>query len=190
MKHRCHLPALLAALLVLTPRGAWADPPEAPRTPFDYRSGAHLGVGIGPTTIWIPDRSRVDWGMMMRLVVNVGIAPALDFRTGLYADGSGSGTSCLSMGVPMGFRVNLGSVYSMAFGASAGLVTDTAIMGLSLGPEWTLLGLRIGRRREFELEVSQAVHIHVGDTRGALDLTHLQTSLMLTYLSLGPIDAR
>lgn len=183
--------ALVAALILSNPASLSAQPHDPPQTPAEYRAGAHVGVGIGPTTSWLPARELVTYGVMTRLLVNIGLAPALDFRTGLFADGSGSATSYLSLGVPVSLRLNLGSVYSIALGFSAGLVSDTTELGLSLGPEWSLLSLRLGARRDFEIELAQAVHVHLGSSGSAApSMTHLQTSLIISYLSLDPPAAR
>jgi len=98
------------------------------------------------------------------LVVNIGLAPLFDLRTGLRVSPGGfpSQEAIMSYaGVPLQARFNLGSVYSIMVGASAGLALSDQYGRTSLGgyagPEISVLSFRFGAHRQFELSLDQRV---------------------------------
>jgi hypothetical protein len=176
------------------------------RPPLDiwsaYRRGLHFGFGSGPAfSLFLEERTPFGAGHTAELVMNVGIAPAVDFRTGLSAsmfyhyhydytesysaDGyyngawSGSVRFPLMITLPFRLRFNLGSRYAFMLGASVGFSIGDAA-SFTGGPEWSFLSLRFGDRREFEVELTQGVHLAHPDEQ----LTNWRHSLMFTYLFL------
>jgi len=131
------------------------------------RQGAHLaleaGVGllVGKKGSWTGAHGSIGGHL------NVGIAPVVDFRAGLRVRyGSlGALNSLALVEIPVSFRFNLGSTYSIALGTTVGrrwtngnsepvLYSES---GFYFGPEVSLLTLRFGKKREFEVAAVQGM---------------------------------
>jgi hypothetical protein len=155
---------------------------RAPSGAIASRLGPHVGVGVGPTMSYLIDSSTTIYGVATTAFLNIGLTPLIDLRAGIAADGAGSRVSHLSVGAPIAVRFNLGDVYSALIGGSVGLVTDTSRLGLSIGPEWSVLTYRFGALRQFELSLHQAIHFYVGEASAEPSLIHFQNAIVLSHI--------
>jgi hypothetical protein len=122
-----------------------------------YRDGPHVGLAGGPMML-LPLEGGVLFGGVAGLVLNVGVSPRIDLRTGAFAAMHGGGNyAFLHLGGPLSVRVNLTSRFAVAAGLAAGFGTtfSRGESGFVGGPEWSLLSLRLGEKREFELDFAQ-----------------------------------
>ncbi|UQA58949.1 PEGA domain-containing protein [Polyangium aurulentum] len=133
-----------------------------------HRKWVHVGVTAGPAMAVFLDGGALMFGGTGGFVLNVGITPTFDFRTGATAtvvhrfddDLEGQITQ-VSAVVPAMLRVNWSPWFSSAAGLSAGFVADLQLdgppYGASIGPEWTLLSMAAGDKRQYELAFSQGL---------------------------------
>lgn len=155
-----------------------------------FRKGLHFGASGGLWTDARLDGGSPRWGFTLGAVVNIGLTPSFDFRTGLSATGirrfdDEYATMQISAVVPAMLRIHWGPWFSSSVGLSAGVALDTqnapdgneTIFGFSIGPEWTVLTLCAGEKREFELSYAQGMRF--GDIR-----QEFHQSLVFTYLFL------
>ena len=149
-----------------------------------YREGFHIGVGAGPMML-LPFGvgGGVDFGGTAGMVLNVGISPRVDLRLGAFAAMHAGVYSYLHVGAPLTVRVNINSRFVMSAGLSAGFGNNISWnqSGFVGGPEWSLLGLRLGDRREIELDFVQGFRF------GEMP-TEYHNGFTLTYLFLDDDD--
>ena len=83
--------------------------------------------------------------------------------------------------VPAMLRVNWSPWFSSAAGASVGFIADLqqdpVLYGVSVGPEWSLLSMCAGDRRQYEISFSQGLRF--GHARN-----DFHQSVVFTYLLL------
>lgn len=155
-----------------------------------YRKGLHFGANGGLWTDARLEGGSPRWGFTAGAVMNIGITPSIDFRTGLSATGirrfdEEYATMQISAVVPAMLRLHWSPWFSSSVGLSAGVALDTqndpdgdtTAFGFSIGPEWTVLTLCAGEKREFELSYAQGLRF--GDIR-----QDFHQSLVFTYLFL------
>ena len=138
---------------------------------FQYRDGVRLGGSVGVGAFWFYPLGN------LRFVLNVGIVPAIDFRTGLDVSAGGwKENGMLFIGAPATFELNMGSIFSMMIGGELGFYAverpgdcyeegynsmpcpsyvDKGFWG---GPTASIAKFRFGDKRQFELgEISTGV---------------------------------
>jgi hypothetical protein len=144
-----------------------------------HRKGIHLGFAVSPSMAALLEGGPPIFGGGGSFVLNIGITPILEFRTGASAAFLFRTTevSQLSVVVPAMLRINYTPWFSVSAGLSAGFATtfDEDRTGLSIGPEWTLLSMSAGDKRQFELSVAQGLRF--GDTQ-----PEYHQSVVFTYL--------
>jgi hypothetical protein len=127
------------------------------------RRGLHLGFALGPATAAYLIGGAALYGGTAIFVLNVGITPRLDFRTGasatfLYRGNIGdmpTPPQHLAVAVPAMLKVNYTTWLSSAGGFAVGFATDFAQFGYGVGPEWSPLALSAGEKRQYELAFAQ-----------------------------------
>jgi hypothetical protein len=169
------LSAALAAPVAMAQEDA---PPEA----------VTLGVGVGPTAAWLTHSTKWIFGVTTAVGLSMGLGPVVDFRIGISGDAAGSRTSYMSVGCPVGVRLNLTRWYAVDIGASAGFLSDTGSIAFYAGPELSPATLRFGPERQFELELKQGFHFHAGRAMNQPDLGHIETTLVLAYVFPEPAE--
>lgn len=137
-----------------------------------YRKGVHIGFAGGPAmALILKDYGPVPiYGGTGSFVLNIGITPTFDFRTGatlgfLYRSvAADDHVPQLSVVVPAMLRINYTPWFSFSAGLSAGFATafNAGGTGLSIGPEWSVLSMSAGDKRQFELSFAQGLRF--GDT--------------------------
>lgn len=155
-----------------------------------HRKGLHFGISGGLWTDARLDGGSPRWGFTAGAVMNIGITPSIDFRTGIGATGvrrfdDEYASMLIAAVVPATLRIHWSPWFSSSLGLSAGVALDTqnspdgneSIFGFSIGPEWTVLTLCAGEKREFELSYAQGMRF--GDIR-----QEFHQSLVFTYLFL------
>ncbi len=155
------------------------------------RQGAHLafegGVGllVGKKGSWTGAQGGAG------VFLNLGIAPVVELRTGLrFQYGSlGALNSVTLLEIPVSFRINLGTMYTIALGTTVGkrwtngdrdpvLHSET---GLFFGPELSLLTFRFGKKREFEVAAVQGMIFPLTSSRGDYTLAWGSSALSIFY---------
>ena len=155
------------------------------------RQGAHLafegGVGllVGKKGSWTGAQGGAG------VFLNLGIAPVVELRTGLrFQYGSlGALNSVTLLEIPVSFRINLGTMYTIALGTTVGkrwtngdsepvLYSET---GLFFGPELSLLTFRFGKKREFEVAAVQGMIFPLTSSRGDYTLAWGSSALSIFY---------
>jgi hypothetical protein len=155
------------------------------------RQGAHLaleaGVGllVGKKGSWIGAQGNAG------AFLNVGIVPVVDFRAGFRVRyGSlGALNSVTLLDIPVSFRFNLGTTYTIALGTTVGkrwtngnsdpvLYPET---GFFFGPELSLLTLRFGKKREFEVAAVQGVAFPLTSSRSDYTVAWGSSALDIFY---------
>ncbi|MDC3955534.1 PEGA domain-containing protein [Polyangium jinanense] len=153
-----------------------------------YRKGLHFGGSFSPAMAVYTEGGAIMFGAAAGFVMNIGITPMFDFRTGgtltvvhRFNENPEYQATQVSVVVPAMLRVNWSPWFSSAAGLSAGFVadlqTDPVLYGASVGPEWSLLSMCAGDRRQYEISFSQGLRF--GQARR--DFHQLVT---FTYLSL------
>ena len=167
-------------LLRLTPGDSDDDLTVRPATPDPFaahRDGPRVGLAGGPMML-LPLDGGVLFGAVAGLVLNVGITPKIDLRTGALASFHGGEYAILHLGGPLAVRYNLTSRFAVSAGLVAGFATTfNRDSGFTGGPEWSLLSVRLGEKREYELDFSQGFRF--GDTP-----VEYHNGFVLTYLFL------
>ena len=168
-----------------------------------HKRGVRVGISLEPTFAFVFHQQLAYGGGRGTLYVNVGLAPAIDLRAGAFGtaeQGEFGGFSPVG-GVILA-RVNLGSFYTLSAGFQAGALIATELERVSygepssgevprfhddvlrpgafLGPRWSVLGLRLGSKKQLELDVYQSVAIHADDS----EMSWYENGLSLTYLFL------
>lgn len=142
-----------------------------------YREGPHAGLAGGPVMLF-PLRGGILFGPTAGLILNVGLTPKVDLRTGAFISFAAGEYAFLHLGGPLAVRVNLTSRFAVSAGLAAGYATTFGRdEGFSGGPEWSLLSLRLGDKREWELDFSQGFRF--GNTP-----VEYHNGFVLTYLFL------
>lgn len=153
-----------------------------------HRKWVHVGMVAGPSMAVFLDGGALMFGGTGGFVLNVGITPTFDFRTGATAtvvhrfddDLEGQITQ-VSAVVPAMLRVNWSPWFSSAAGLSAGFVVDLQLegppYGASIGPEWTVLSMAAGDKRQYELAFTQGLRFGQANK-------DFHQSVVFTYLSL------
>jgi len=155
------------------------------------RQGAHLafegGVGllVGKKGSWTGAQGGAG------VFLNLGIAPVVELRTGLrFQYGSlGALNSVTLLEIPVSFRINLGTMYTIALGTTVGkrwtngdrdpvLHSET---GLFFGPELSVLTFRFGRQRQFEVAVVQGMIFPLTSSRDDYTLAWGSSALSIFY---------
>ena len=153
-----------------------------------YRKGVHFGITISPAMAVHPDSGVIMFGAAGSFVMNIGLAPLFDFRTGVTAtvvhrflDDARYQITQTSLVVPAMLRVNWSPWLSSAAGLSAGFIADLqqspVLYGASIGPEWSLISMCAGDKRQYEIAFSQGLRF--GYAR-----TDFHASVAFTYLFL------
>jgi hypothetical protein len=120
-----------------------------------YRDGFHVGLSGGPMMV-VPFDGGLLFGTTAGMLVNIGISPMVDLRIGAFASIHFGEYSFLHLGGPLAVRVNLTSRFVVGGGLAIGYGTNfDNESGFAGGPEWSLLGLRLGDRREWEVDFVQ-----------------------------------
>lgn len=156
----------------------------------DPRAGAHLGFTGGAMGFAVAGGDSGVLGILSRqgLVLNVGLTPAVDFRTGLDAllGGWSEGFVGLSS-VPVELRFNLGTVYTMMLGGSVGF--GGAEVGHEVAPlvlasaTCSLSTFRFGAQRQFEVSALGGMLFVVAPGEGVAGLGP-RADLVFTWLAL------
>jgi hypothetical protein len=180
---RSRAPALrrgaVAALLSLS---AALAAPRATAQADDPPERVTFGVGVGPTAAWLTHSTKGIFGVVTAVDLSLELSPVVDFRMGISGDAAGSRTSYMSVGCPVGLRLNLTRWYAVAIGAAAGFLSDTGSIAFYAGPEISAASVRFGPERQFELELKQGFHFHAGRAGNQPDLGHIESSLVLAYV--------
>jgi hypothetical protein len=152
-----------------------------------HRKGVSIGVAGGPWMAARLDGGSPLFGGTAHFVFNIGITPAFDFRTGAAATvlqrfNDGNEATQLSVVIPASLRINVSPWFSLAAGLSAGFAADLepdddAEYGFSIGPEWSVLTMCAGEKRQYELAFTQGLRF--GDVR-----QEYHQALVFTYLLL------
>lgn len=152
-----------------------------------HRKGVSFGVAAGPWMAARLDGGSPLFGGTANFVFNIGITPTFDFRTGaqatvLHRFTEGGETTQITAVVPAALRINWSPWFSFSAGLSAGFGADLtpdddALYGFSIGPEWSLLTMCAGEKREYELAFTQGLRF--GDVR-----QEYHQALVFTYLFL------
>jgi hypothetical protein len=161
--------------------------PSAMDSVARHRKGLNFGLSFGPSMAVPLDYGHPLFGVTATFLLNIGITPGFDFRTGISATGLhrfveyDPGTQIAAV-VPAMLRINWSPWFSSAAGLSAGFALDVrgdddALYGFSIGPEWSVLTMCAGEARQFELAFVQGIRF--GDTPQAY-----HQSLVFTYLFL------
>ena len=147
-----------------------------------YREGFHVGASGGPMMM-LPLTGGALFGGTAGLLLNVGIAPRVDLRLGAMASMHAGSYSFLYVGAPLSVRVHVSSRFSMSAGLTAGFANNLTwnATGFAGGPEWSLLGLRLGDRREIEVDFVQGF-------RFGQEPVSYHNGFVLTYLFLDDGD--
>lgn len=169
---------------------------EAKPSPMDaigrHRKGARFGLVGGPEIMSYLDGGNSFFGANAGLILNIGITPAIDFRTGVTAsfmyrhDDSAWQLAGL---IPAMLKVNYTPWFSASAGLTFGFAYETSWpgwkhgeadphSGFVIGPEWSPFTLSAGDKRQFELGVTQGLHFG-GDRSG-----EFHQSVVFTYLQL------
>jgi hypothetical protein len=155
------------------------------------RQGAHLalegGVGllVGKKGSWTGAQGSAG------AFLNLGLAPVVDLRAGLRVQfGSlGALNSVTLLEIPVSFRINLGTTYSIALGTTVGkrwtngnsdavLYPET---GFFFGPEVSLATFRFGRKREFEVAAVQGIAFPLTSSRSDYTVAWGNSALDIFY---------
>ncbi len=153
-----------------------------------HRKGVHFGWSFSPSMALHPESGVLMFGAAGGFVMNIGITPTFDFRTGgtltivhRFIEDPRYQLTQLSVVVPAMLRVNWSPWFSSAAGLSAGFVADLqqspVQYGASVGPEWSLLSMCAGEKRQYEISFSQGLRF--GQARN-----DFHQSITFTYLSL------
>jgi hypothetical protein len=153
-----------------------------------HRKWAHIGISGGPSMAAYVDGGALLFGGTVGFVLNVGITPVFDFRTGAtlnvvhrFIEMTRWQATQVSAVVPAMLRVNWSPWFSSAAGLAAGFVvdlqTDPVLYGASIGPEWTLLSMAAGEKRQYEIAFNQGLRF--GHAR-----KDFHQSIVFTYLYL------
>lgn len=154
-----------------TVRPATADPFAV------HREGPRVGLAGGPMML-LPLDGGVLFGVVAGMVLNVGVTPKIDIRTGAFASFHAGEYKLLHLGGPLAVRYNFTSRFAVSAGLVAGFATTfSRDSGFTGGPEWSLLSVRLGEKREYELDFSQGLRF--GDTP-----VEYHNGFVLTYLFL------
>ena len=163
------------------------------------REGTRLVVGGGPllgTGLGVDDALG---GFGLQAGINYGVSPRLDFRAMGHVSLGGNDLGVwYEFAASAGIRLNLGSVYSMELGARLSLMPERAYhydcSGRScvdseswtvmpaVGPQFSLLSLRLGADRSYELTLWHTVQLPLaaGDTYD--DDASFRTSLSFSHV--------
>lgn len=150
-----------------------------------HRKGIHFGFAAAPSMLLYLEggpQGAPLYGGSASFVMNIGITPTFDFRTGVTAGflyrGQDSAKQIYAV-VPAMLRVNYSAWFYSAAGLSAGFVTTLGEdqTGASIGPEWSALSMVAGEKRQYEISFAQGVRF--GNVP-----TEYHQSLVFTYLLL------
>ncbi len=179
-------------------------------TAFSYRKGIHFGAQAGvalPAFISPRGGAGAIAGGAASFIANYGATEWFDFRACFRASAAGgNGYVWSAFEIPLTARFDIGSVYTIAVGVAAGadVVAGTSrvttfsggtvsteevdfVTGFfAFGPELSLASVRLGPKRQFELEYLQSIHLLVGasDLSSHALLGYYRQTLTLSYLFL------
>jgi hypothetical protein len=155
-----------------------------------HRKGVHIGFSVAPSMLLFfeggPQGAPL-YGGSASFIMNIGITPTFDFRTGVTASflyRGQDGQMQISAVVPAMLRVNYSSWFYSAAGLSGGFVTYVNVgenpgdsTAASIGPEWIPISMIAGEKRQYELSVAQGIRFGNAPTE-------YHQSLVFTYLML------
>ncbi len=150
----------------------------------------HFGFAAGPSMSAFLTGGPALFGGTASFVLNVGIIPLLDFRSGINATFHGDTVAPaweLTVVAPALLKVNYTPWFSFAAGLSVGFVENQYLQynggnaskayadGYAVGPEWSPLILNAGDKRQFELAIMQGARFGntVRDFHQAVTFTYL-----------------
>ena len=150
-----------------TTAGQFSDvhvPLSKVRTLFPHRKGFHLGVSGGAhymryDILDIHGDELNGGGIHANFIMNLGVAPAVDLRSGVELRVGGSEADVVNtlLGVPFHIQLNLGGVYAMRWGGSVGVDLLSAGGGTNAefyaAPHGSPAVFRFGAKRQFEVSL-------------------------------------
>jgi hypothetical protein len=142
--------------LVLAMKGGAAPAAITPESRFT------IGLAAAPSMLLFLNGGPPQYGGSASFVFQVGLTPMFDLRTGVTAGFLHRGeddSSQVHAVVPVMIRINLSPWFSAAAGLSAGFGTTFGPdqTGAAVGPEWTVLSMYAGEKRQYELSFTQGL---------------------------------
>jgi hypothetical protein len=155
--------------------------PSLAREKAAYRRGLNFGAAVGPSVVMDYFEEYFGGGVRASFLLNVGIIPAVDFRTGLdvMMGGLYAGYNATRFAgfftVPAQLHFNLGSVYTIMVGGVVGVSTVERVLSREFsatqvettterrevfvtgGPTASVATFRFGDRRQFELSLQNTM---------------------------------
>lgn len=130
-----------------------------------YREGFHVGVGAAPLLV-LPLTGGAWFGGSATAFVNYGLSERIDARLGASGTmlGTTGGDGVLNVTMPVSLRFHVASRYTVSAGFNGGffhIFSEYPDTGFAAGPEWSVVGLRLGDRREIELDFVQGFRFYV-----------------------------
>lgn len=136
-----------------------------------HRRGVHFGVAVGVANgIFIEQNGGPPlYGGSVMGVMNIGITPLFDFRTGVNATvlergNQDAGLTAITATVPLLLGINYSPYFSSHVGLAGGFHMtiaakpngapanfDAVKPGGTIGPEWSVLSVCAGDKRQYEL---------------------------------------
>ena len=163
----------------------------------EARQGSHLVVG-GGVVFGSTNGEDGLGGVDLQAGMNYGIDPRLDFRLVGHLELGGGDYFFYEIAASAGFRLNLSSVFAMELGARLSLVPDHGYKSVSnglyyndvevttimpaLGAELSLLSLRLGSDRSYELTLWHALQIPLASSESYSDNASFRTGLSLVHV--------
>ncbi len=140
----------------------------------------HLGFSAAASMLLPLDGGPPYYGAAPGFVFQIALNPQFDLRTGLTASVLHRGdddTSRMTVVVPVMVRWNYTPWFSAAVGLSAGFGTTFRDneTGAAVGPEWSVLSMYAGEKRQYELAFTQGLRF------GNIPAEYHQ-SVVFTYL--------
>jgi len=168
---------------------------ETSPSPMDavasHRKGVHLGFAVGPAMELFLGGGPPAYGGTGAFVLNIGISPTFDFRTGAIAGlmmrPHGPAALQIHALIPAALKINWTSWFSSSAGFTLGFsgvfLTNTTApnaYGFVVGPEVSPFTLSAGDKRQFELGFTQGMRFGTIDS----DVWEYHQGVTFTYLSL------
>jgi hypothetical protein len=129
-----------------------------------YRDGFHVGGTATPLLV-LPFSGGAWFGGAFTAFANVGLSERVDVRLGGSAMmlGTTGGAGVLNVTMPASLRFHVASRYTVSAGFNGGffhIFSEYPATGFVAGPEWSAVGLRLGDRREIELDFVQGIRFY------------------------------
>jgi hypothetical protein len=167
---------------------------ETSPSPMDavasHRKGVHLGFSVGPEMELFLGGGAPVYGGTGAFVLNIGITPTVDFRTGaigglMYRPPGGPHTLQIHALIPASLKINWTSWFSSSAGLTLGfssvILLDTKApnqYGFVIGPEWSPFTLSAGDKRQYELGFTQGMRFGTVNS----DFWEYHQGVSFTYL--------